>query len=115
MDWPNGKLQVCKFVLIEFAPQIEKKITFANDKKFSHLQMDKLCHFDFCHNRRNDFCCCLSDFFLLVGLFDIPYSREQKHVLLFRKSDFLIFKVSNSNMPQIFFRNKTFLFVVRIS
>ena len=43
----------------------------------------------------------------------IPYSREQEHVLLFRKSDFLFFKVSNSNMPQFFFRNKTFLFAVR--
>ena len=42
-------------------------------------------------------------------------SRKQTHVLLFRKSDFLIFKVSNSNMPQIFFRKKTFLFVVRMS
>ena len=36
-------------------------------------------------------------------------------MLLFRKSDFLIFKVSNSNMQQIFFRNKTFLFVVQMS
>ena len=37
-------------------------------------------------------------------------------MLLFRKSEnqiFLIFKVSNSNMPQFFFRKKTFLFVVR--
>ena len=42
---------------------------------------------------------------------DVPYSREQKHVLLFRKSDFLFFKVSNTNMAHIFFRNKTFLFV----
>ena len=49
------------------------------------------------------------------GKFYIPYSREQKHVLLFRKSDFW-FLVSNSNMPQFFFfRNKTFLFVVRMS
>ena len=39
----------------------------------------------------------------------VPYSPKQKHVLLFRKSDF--FKVSNTNMPHIFFRNKTFLFV----
>ena len=37
----------------------------------------------------------------------------QKHVLLFRKSEFLFFKVSNTNMPQFFFRNKTFLFAVR--
>ena len=36
------------------------------------------------------------------------YSREQKHVLLSRKSDFLIFKVSNSNMPQIFLGTKLF-------
>ena len=28
---------------------------------------------------------------------------------------FLFFKVSNTNMPKIFFRNKTFLFVVRMS
>ena len=36
MDWPNGKLQVCKFVSIEFAPQIEKKKL--------HLQMIKSFH-----------------------------------------------------------------------
>ena len=41
----------------------------------------------------------------------LPYSREQKHVLLFRKSEILHFKVSITNMPHIFFRNKTFLFV----
>jgi hypothetical protein len=33
-------------------------------------------------------------------------------VFLFRKSDFLFFKVLNSNMP-IFFRKKTLLFVIR--
>ena len=33
------------------------------------------------------------------------YSREQK------QSDFLFFKVSNTNMPHIFYRIKTFLFV----
>ena len=32
-------------------------------------------------------------------------------MLLSRKSDFLFFKVSNTNMPQFFFMNKTFLFV----
>ena len=36
-------------------------------------------------------------------------------MLLFRKWDFLIFKVSNSNMPQFFFRKKPFLFVVQMS
>ena len=30
------------------------------------------------------------------------YSREQKHVLLFRKSEILLFKVWISNMPHIF-------------
>ena len=45
----------------------------------------------------------------------VPYSREQKHVLLFRKSEILLFKVSITNMPHIFFRNKTFLFVVQMS
>ena len=33
----------------------------------------------------------------------LPYSCKQKHVLLFRKSEFLFFKVSNTNMPHIFF------------
>ena len=33
----------------------------------------------------------------------IPYSREQKHVLLFRKSEILLFKVSIINMPHILF------------
>ena len=41
----------------------------------------------------------------------LPNSPEQNHVLLFRKSEFLFFKVSNTNMRQIFFRNKTFLFL----
>ena len=36
------------------------------------------------------------------------YSREQKQVLLSIKSDFLIFKFSNSNMPQIFLGTKLF-------
>ena len=36
-------------------------------------------------------------------------------MLLFRKSDFFIFKVSNSNMQQSVFLNKTFLFFVQMS
>ena len=36
------------------------------------------------------------------------YSREQKHVLLFRKSEILFFKVSNTNMPHIFLGTKLF-------
>ena len=44
-------------------------------------------------------------------VFDLTYSGEQKHVLLFRKSELLFFKVSNTNMPNLFFRNKTFLFL----
>ena len=32
----------------------------------------------------------------------IPYSREQKHVLLFRKSEIWLFKVSITNMLHIF-------------
>ena len=42
----------------------------------------------------------------------LPYSCKKKHVLLFRKSDFLFFKVSNSNMSKFFFRKKTFLFLI---
>ena len=41
----------------------------------------------------------------------VPYTREQKHVLLFRKSDFLFFKVSNTNMRHIFFLGIPFFFV----
>ena len=40
----------------------------------------------------------------------LPYICKQKHVLLFRKSEFLFFKVFNTNMP-LFFRNNTFLFL----
>ena len=40
----------------------------------------------------------------------LPYSHEQKHVLLFGKWEILHFKVSMPNMPH-FFRSKTFLFV----
>ena len=40
--------------------------------------------------------------------FSIPYSREQKHVLLFRKSETWLLKVSITNMPHIFSKNKTF-------
>jgi hypothetical protein len=36
----------------------------------------------------------------------ILYSRKQKHVLLFRKSDFLFFKVSNTNNMPIFYLGK---------
>ena len=41
----------------------------------------------------------------------ILYSCEQKRVLLFRKPDSLFFKNSNTNMPHIFLKSKTFLFV----
>ena len=41
----------------------------------------------------------------------IPYSREQKHVLLFRKPKILLFKVSITNILEYFFINKTFLFL----
>ena len=53
-----------------------KKKKCANGKKSFRLQMDIFCHLDFCHNRKNAFsCCCLPDFFLLVGLFDILWLR----------------------------------------
>ena len=39
----------------------------------------------------------------------IPYSRKQKHVLLFRKSDFLFFKVSNSNSLNFFIGKNFFV------
>ena len=32
---------------------------YPNGKTFSHLQNDIFCHFDFCHNRRNDLPDCL--------------------------------------------------------
>ena len=38
--------------------QMAKKITFEIGKRFSHLQMDIFCHFNFCHNRRNGFSMC---------------------------------------------------------
>ena len=43
--------------------------------------------------------------------FWLPYSLKQKYVLLFRKSDFLFFKVSNTNKPQIFLETKLLLFL----
>ena len=55
---------------------------------------------------------------ILSGLeiqFTLLYSRKQKHVLLFRKSEILFFKVSITTMPNIFFRNKTFLFLTIMS
>ena len=39
--------------------------------------------------------------------------QVRQHLLLFRKSDFLYFKVSNSNMQILFFWKKTFFFVIR--
>ena len=47
----------------------------------------------------------------VLVLSDLPYSREQKHVLLFRKSEILHYKVAVTNIPHSFFRIKTFLFV----
>ena len=44
----------------------------------------------------------------IQNIFFLPYSREQKHVLLFRKSELLLFKVSINNMSHNFFRNKSF-------
>ena len=39
----------------------------------------------------------------LIGPSNIcPYSREQKHVLLFRKSEIWLFQVSITNMPHLF-------------
>ena len=48
---------------------------------------------------------------ILITENQVLYSREQKHVLLFRKSKILLFKVSITNMPEYFIRNKTFLFL----
>ena len=47
MDWLANKLQVCTLFLIEFVPSNgkEKKITFANGKKFSYFQMGNLLPF----------------------------------------------------------------------
>ena len=44
--------------------------------------------------------------------FQLPYSREQKHLLIFRKSFFLFFKLLNTNIP-IFFLGNFFFFFVR--
>ena len=44
-------------------------------------------------------------------IFHLPYSREKKHVLLFRKSEICLFKVSITNTAAYFFRNKTFFFL----
>ena len=54
-----------------------------------------------CENYYND----------IQSFLDLPYSRKQKHVLLFRKSEILRFKVLFTNMLYVFFRKKTFLFV----
>ena len=44
----------------------------------------------------------------------IPYIREQKHLWLFRKSESLFLKVSNTNMPQLFLgTNFFFVFEAR--
>ena len=56
-------------------PNKWRETPFANGKRFLHLQMDLFCHFDFCLNKTNAFCCCLQDFFLLVGIFDILWLR----------------------------------------
>ena len=45
-----------------------------------------------------------------IASFNLLYICEQKHMLLFRKSKSVLFKVSITIMPHIFFRNKTFLF-----
>ena len=49
MHWLVHKLQVCKLVLIEFAP------SNVNGRQFSDLQMEILCPFNFWHNRTNSF------------------------------------------------------------
>ena len=49
--------------------------------------------------------------FPLPWFWCIVASTNRSYYLLFRKSDFLFFKVLKSNMP-IFFRKKTVLFVI---
>ena len=57
-NWLRKEKEMCKW---------QKVFPFANGC---------FCHLDFCHNRKNAFsCCCLPDFFLLVGLFDILWLR----------------------------------------
>ena len=51
--WINFDIWCGKCFAIWFAPSNGKKITFENGKRFSHLQMNIFCHFNFCHNRRN--------------------------------------------------------------
>ena len=38
----------------------------------------------------------------------VPYSRKQKHELLFEKSEILLFKVSITNMPEYFVSEQNF-------
>ena len=40
----------------------------------------------------------------------LPYSREQKHALLFRKSEILLFKVLITSMPHVFQEQNFFVF-----
>jgi hypothetical protein len=46
---------------------------------------------------------------------DLPYSREQKHVLLLKNEKFCFLKSRILTCRIFFFRNKTFLFVVQMS
>ena len=80
-----------KYEFHSFPPLLWKKTLFF--EVLDHI----ICHF---------FEKCLDKFWGLQ--FSIPYSREQKHVLLFRKSETWLLKVSITNMPHIFSKNKTF-------
>ena len=91
-----------------------KKKKCANGKKSFRLQMDIFCHLDFCHNRKNAFsCCCLPDFFLLVGLFDILWLRAFLKIsglcLLIIKRELHKSQYIFAIYKYLFYSSKTFL------
>ena len=89
MDWPLCKLQVCKFVLIEFAPPEWQNVFHINVKNFTHLQMDTFCYFDFCHCKRNTFCIIIQNLCLHIKHVTVSHllceilNRKPRHASYF--------------------------------
>ena len=91
--------QNCHYCVQSWFPN-DEPISQNDDEAQNHKKMKLL----ILHSIYVQFCLVLSSFVQKCSkyglVFQLPYSPEQKHMLLFRKSEILLFKVSICNMLQ---------------
>ena len=90
-------------------------LSFYVQERLTNWQNTAMCLVMKCHFYQEDWCTRIKEMglgvlsCLIKSKKYLPYSREQKHVLLFKKSEISLFKVLITNMPHICFRNIFFV------